>query len=583
MILRPALYTQPSLIGQLTLRLCVFLVLISAGTNVLFAQKHLEKRVTLSVTNEPLSGVLQKIGTKGDFFFSYNSKHIPEDSLVSFNIRNQEVKILLDRLIGHKVQYEEKDQYIILKPKEVMERYAALSGTVRDTETGEWIDFASVYSKTTLVSALTDQEGAFRLRIREKALPLELTISRVGYYDTTFVVPTGGKQQLDLFLRPKTIDLEEVIVTNEPGIQRFLSRMLLSTRMRITSMNMANFLVNFRYQLSLTPGLGTHGRMSAQVSNKVSVNIVGGYTGGADGLEIAGGFNISSNDVRYVQGAGVFNMVKGTVSGLQVAGTFNNVTGEVSGVQAAGLSNTNHEGIRGIQAAGLVNRTNRSVEGVQLAGLYNRAGSEMRGLQVSGLINRSKGTAKGAQIGLFNKTRHLKGLQIGLINVADSTNGISLGLFNLIRYSPSHLSVFASDLIPLNLAWKTGSHRLYSIVTVGGDVFSPTPTYSLGLGIGHTSLLTKKMQVQWEIVSLNFYQNTFKNSPNAYRLQVLPGYRVAKRVTLVAGPSLTYLPTRRNSAPTFEIPSRLNMKLFGIEHLLVGWTAGLNFYYGRRL
>lgn len=63
---------------------------------------------------------------------------------------------------------------------------------------------------------------------------------------------------------------------------------LVSKAQKIHSLNLGNFFMALPYQMSLVPGAGTQGKLSSQVVNKVSINMIGGYTGGVRGAEIAG-------------------------------------------------------------------------------------------------------------------------------------------------------------------------------------------------------------------------------------------------------------------------------------------------------
>ena len=55
---------------------------------------------------------------------------------------------------------------------------------------------------------------------------------------------------------------------------------------------MKNFFETRPFQVSLVPGLGSHGKMSGQVVNNFSLNVFGGYTAGTNGSELGGLFNI---------------------------------------------------------------------------------------------------------------------------------------------------------------------------------------------------------------------------------------------------------------------------------------------------
>ncbi len=136
----------------------------------------------------------------------------------------------------------------------------------------------------------------------------------------------------------------------------------------MNSLNLDGFFSKQPFQFSLTPGLGSHGRMGAQVINKFSLNILGGYTAGVNGFELGTLFNIVKQDMKYVEIAGLFNIVGGKASGIQVAGLYNSVLDSVSGIQIAGLSNIAARDMKGIQVGGIYNHAYHS-KGVQIAGI----------------------------------------------------------------------------------------------------------------------------------------------------------------------------------------------------------------------
>jgi hypothetical protein len=275
-----------------------------------------------------------------------------------------------------------------------------------DDETGEKIPDATIYEKQHLISSLTDANGYFSLRLKNKYPSVSISISKADYCDTSLEVQAKFNQKVNIALSRKSqpmamtqtvipdftsiADAEGGFVQEEEeddAIERkWIGRVLLSSKQRIRSLNLKKFYTTRAYQFSFVPGLSSHGRMNAQVISKTSINLIGGYSGGVDVIEIGGVFNIVKKDVKSVQLAGAFNVVGGNVQGVQAASLFNQVDGDADGVQVAGLANI----------------VKKEVSGLQVSTLYNYAKS-------------------------------VKGLQIGLINVTDSNEGSSIGLINISK------------------------------------------------------------------------------------------------------------------------------------------------------
>src|SRR5215471_8840205 len=145
----------------------VFLIGISFSC---FAQNLLSKNISFDVNRQRLDNVLEILSNKGDFYFSYNSKIVKKDSLVSLSVRNKTVKEVLDMLFNSTYEFKESGNYVIIRKAPirvtmvtnkvaVKDKVYAVSGYVFDEQSGIAISDASVYEKKQLASALTDDAG----------------------------------------------------------------------------------------------------------------------------------------------------------------------------------------------------------------------------------------------------------------------------------------------------------------------------------------------------------------------------------------------------------------------------------------
>lgn len=487
------------------------------------AQKFLNKNVSVSVKNKPVSEVLKLTGEQGGFSFSYNSDIIPGDSIVTVSIKSGSVRQILDVLLPGKYLYKETGNYIIIQ-KNPKEKYYQITGQVFDHETEKEVDYASVYSRQQLASDLTDDSGFFKLRLHDRNFPFTLNLSKVGYADTTIVIHSETDSGMKVFIIPKAIDLDTLIITNSEKSHFWLAKLFVSSRMRAQSRNLSNFFIALPFQASLTPGLSTHGRLSSQIINKFSLNIYGGYTAGVNGVEIGGLFNISKKDARYLQMSTTFNAVAGRFTGVQVSGIYNQVLDSLKGVQISGLAGFINKDLLGVQISGVGNVTKGDVHGAQMSLLGNVSGKSIRGLQMAIL---------------FNYAKNLKGVQIGVINVADTSSGYSVGLLNIVKKGSGAFSVYANELVPFNIAWKSGSRKLYNIFNIGSQMNSTSKAYVFGFGFGSEFILYKNLKFNTEITHQNIYLGNWKNKPVLFRLQTGLNLKLSKRLSLNGGPSFS--------------------------------------------
>lgn len=562
------------------------------------AQSMLSRKITINVKQQPVKDVLDIIGRQGEFYFSYNSGLNNTDSLVSVKAINKTVKQVLDMIFGDAFQYKEVDNHIVIQQTS-KEKVYVISGHITDQSSGGSIKDASIFERNELLSVLSNDQGYFRLKLKakDKHSDAVITISKSFYNDTTILIKPGYDQELNIVMVPDVYSLSEVEINQYSQVEHsWFGNFFLSSRQRVQSINLSKFFVDRPYQFSLTPGLGTHGKMSAQVVNKFSFNILGGYSAGVNGFELASVFNITKKESKYFQLAGVFNLTGSYAKGVQVAGAVNVVGDSMRGIDIAGLASivsANLGGIqitglysraggemKGLQIGGVASRTGSSVKGVQLAGLANTAGGNMNGLQIAGAVNIVKGDVKGAQLsGLLNSAKRLDGVQIGLINVADTSTGYSIGLINIVHKGYHRLAVYADELQDLNVDYKSGNSNMYNLISAGANI-GARKSIMLGYGIGHEFIFSHRLSLAAEAVEQNYYLGAMSRIPVQGAARFNINIRLSHDVTLFAGPRFCAQFTSVGESPSgyhTDVPAN-SLKVYNGITGWVGWDAGLSFF-----
>jgi len=600
----------------------ILFIFISSAT---YSQAILQKNISLDVNRQRLDNVLEILSNKGDFYFSYNSNIVKKDSLVSFRASNKTVKEILTQLFNNTYEFKESGNYIIIRKAPIRmtlvtqkgvteEKIYSVSGFVYDEQSGAAINEASIYEKKMLASALTNEEGYFKIKLKSsKSSTAELTVSKEFYEDTTIKIQPRFDQQLSITMMPveipgnnvvikpedylapdslqvitdTTVIEQPVIATDSIKVQQTgVGRFLLSGKQKVQSLNLKNFFTTRPFQVSLVPGVSTHGQLNSQVINNFSLNVFGGYTAGTNGFEIGGLFNIDQKDVKYFQAAGLFNSVGGAVTGFQAAGINNLVQDNVYGFQAAGINNFVTGKMHGFQAAGIYNHVSDSVKGFQAAGIGNFSKEKASGVQIAGVANISNREMNGVQIaGVVNYTKKLKGVQIGLINIADTSAGYSIGLINIIIKGYHKLSFSANEVENVNAAFKTGNSKLYSILKAGVNLSDSNKVYSFGYGLGSELSLNKKrtLSINPELSCQYLYLGSWDYTNLLNRFDLNFNVKLGKYVSLFGGPSYSVYVTDQDagfSGYRFPVPpSSYNTTKFSNKVTgWFGWNAGINFF-----
>lgn len=490
----------------------------------------------------------------------------------------------------------------------------SVSGYVYDEESGAGIREASVYEKTILASALTNTEGYFKIKLKSsKTSFAELTVSKEFYEDTTVRIQPHFNQQLSITMMPVLAGGENVVIKPEDYLtpdsvqhhtdstvkaalplsadsikvqKRGIGKVLLSAKMKIQSINLGKFFTTRPFQFSLVPGVGSHGPLSAQVVNNFSFNLLGGYTAGTNGVEIGGLFNIDKKEVKYVQVAGLFNAVGGQVKGVQIAGVNNLVLDSVKAFQVGGVNNLVKGKMTGVQVAGVYNHVTDSVRGIQVGGVANFANKKVNGVQLGGVANVARKQMNGVQIaGIINYAKKLRGLQIGLINIADTSEGYSIGLINVVLKGYHKLSISADEVQNLNLAFKTGNAKLYSILQAGLNASDSNKIYSFGYGLGAELPLNKKKtwSLNPELSCRYFYLGSWDYTNLLNRVNLNLNVKAGKFISFFAGPSFSvYVSDQLAGIKGYRFPVSTsgfgNVSFSNKVKGWLGWNAGISFF-----
>jgi hypothetical protein len=281
--------------------------------------------------------------------------------------------------------------------------------------------------------------------------------------------------------------------------------------------------------VDLVPGVGSSSVIGDRQVRVFSANLIGGYSAGLAGVEVAGVFNIESEFAGGVQGAGVFNVVDGPMGGAQAAGVFNVVDGTVGGVQGAGVFNV----------------VDGTMGGVQLAGAFNIVDGDVGGVQASGGFNVVDGDLHGVQVGVLNiVSGEVHGVQVGVVNIADDVDGVGLGLVNIYPDGRFHLVSWADETGQWSQGIVHGSSWLHNIYALGFNPARPLDV-SATLGLG----------AHWELPGPLFAD--LDGMIRGHKLHGVPwgtlyqtttlrgnvGLNLAPRLALTVGPSWNVLTT----------------------------------------
>lgn len=528
-------------------------------------QTELKQPVSLDMRQQSLSNVFSTITAKTGFRFSYNARLLDAEKKVSIRVKNQPLDKVLAQLLPAEIQYKVIGKYIILsaaKTEEIVENKIPLKPINE-------IDTLYIQNNFLLNRGMLFNNCHNNITINIEEMNKKLVLLAIGMSAATANMSAQPEEKTGLLhnLVEKVTTITSTITTTEPTVRETKP-----------------------LQLTFVYPLGTGGVNAFHNEYKFSLNILGGATGKVNGLELGGIINVNKFSVKGVQAAGVINFT----------GISSNTEYRSNAVQLAGCINFNNKGVSeqfagcinlsdtsNVQMAGMINVAIKK-SNVQLGGIANAA--KESNVQMAGIANAGK-TTKVQIAGTVNVTSESKcqisgifngtgkgGFQLGLINVRDSTDGVSIGLVNIVKKNGlMQGEISTGEIIHLAGSFRSGSKKLYGIITAGYNFSDEFLAFGYGLGTMFT--LSNTLGLNIEGVHYNLHDTKFSNKRYQGLAQIRPTLNVAlaKHFSIFAGPTLN-LSMIDQSDIEFSLPYN---SLWSTEtnrrelNAWIGFTAGI--------
>ncbi len=505
----------------------------------IYAQKTdvLAQKISISLTNVSPEMALEQISRIGKFDFAYASGIIPNDYKITYQYDNKSINSILKHLIRDKtIEYKMLGSQVIFyktSHPETKKSQIILKGYIRDVLTNKPIFKAQIYDAYLPITTISDKNGRYELTIPNPDYALRLTVQAENYLSKNLKVWMTSDRTLNLTLRQKPIDLDQLTLL-EPNIPvrpssdnlglmnpietTKVSQMLLpqtSQDYQPKPDKIQTLLRNQGINLGLAPRISTNGTQEGQKINLISLNILVNYSAGSRGLDFAGLMNMNRFNMKGLQFSGLNNLVGGRTAGLQFSGISNVVRLQTSGLQCAGVSNFSGLSMQGVQISGVSNIVRGKMYGIQISGINNLVTEGGRGIQISGINNLMRGKISGIQLagvgntsvgqvagfqfaGIFNTSfKKFDGAQFsGAFNfVSRSARGVQIagasnmvfGSFSGIQISPINLAdtVRGFQIGVINLARKYEYGIPIGLLNFGGY-------YGIEIGAEETGMVFLK-------------------------------------------------------------------------------------------
>lgn len=272
----------------------LLLTFFCASAGVSYSQTPQKAEISLRLDNVSLKEALDAVKQQTGYSFWYRHEEIDLGRKVSVQVRNRDIRDVLDRLFaGAGIAYTIDEKHIVLYKKSrdadaPQQQKQTVSGVVTD-EKGEPVIGANVFVKGTGTGSVTDTDGRFTLEVPAGAT---LSVSYIGY--TEKQVAVKNQLYLKIVLAEDTKLIDEVVVIGYGTVKKSdLTGAVGSVSME--KVNQAGITSPDRALQGQIAGVAVNAK-TGQPGEKMMIRVRGGnsLTGGNEPLYVIDGMPVES-------------------------------------------------------------------------------------------------------------------------------------------------------------------------------------------------------------------------------------------------------------------------------------------------
>lgn len=289
---------EKSIVPQLTEEfkqwLCVLLIIcttLTIGSSKVFAQSS-EEKVTINVKDVEASVVFKAVEEQTSYKFFYRANQVKDLNKITINVTNEPISKVLDLIFkGSNLTYSIVEKQIVILEKKSQEQ-TIVKGKVTDKK-GEPLIGVAVIIKGSSTGVTTNLEGEYQLNI--DATSNTLLFKFMGMKDVEAVIPPS--RILNITMEEDTKSIDEVIVT---GYGNFKKSSYTGSASVMNTDKLRNLPVTSMTQMmeGVIPGV-SFSSSSGQAGSKVSLRVRGraSLNASTEPLYVIDGIPVSSSDV----------------------------------------------------------------------------------------------------------------------------------------------------------------------------------------------------------------------------------------------------------------------------------------------
>ncbi len=170
-----------------------------------------QESITISFTNENLTGIIGKLEKVSGYSFAYQSDILPGNYKITHSFKAATISQILNTVLeGTGITFQILDKHIIIKKKEKRKKYT-LSGYIEDSKAGQKLINVNVFDKENKNGTISNNSGFYQISLEEGVY--NIVFSYIGTKKKEQLIVFDKDQQLNINLEPN-VELSEVLVSD---------------------------------------------------------------------------------------------------------------------------------------------------------------------------------------------------------------------------------------------------------------------------------------------------------------------------------------------------------------------------------
>jgi len=184
----------------------------------------LETHISIKLSNIPVHEAFSKITKKTGYYFTYDSKTLDANKIISITFKNEPLGKCLNRILNDpELYYKVIDNHIVILKTEIKNlrdtlisdttiKIIELNGKVIDIENKQSLPYAAVGIENYNIGSITNSQGMFILKIPKELINEKLCVSFIGYKNTCIPLEQLYGKNQTIELHRNYISVQEVII-----------------------------------------------------------------------------------------------------------------------------------------------------------------------------------------------------------------------------------------------------------------------------------------------------------------------------------------------------------------------------------